>query len=1496
MESIARICVKNPVATLMAALMFVTLGVVAYRQLPVQLLPDITLPQLGVYAWREKSTGENLEELTKPLEGMLSELPNIKRTRSFTRSNEIWIEATFEQGTDMRFTNLDLEERIAAFRQTLADRRVWIDSFPFSTSEFQASYMFLSVRGDGDADSLFEIARDKVEQQLKAISGVARVNVQGGTNPLAVITIDPDLLANYNLNFGEVISRVNQAAADDAFLGRLNVPGETHFVRLNDRVKTVEELAGVFVDAQGIVPLRAVATVEVGRALDSWIYRADGKNSIGIEMERETSANMIDLAKKTRERIEEINRTLPPGVELIVAEDLAKFVEDAIADVKELALVGAITSLIVPLVFFRSVKVAAIVFLAIPVCLISVFNLFMAAGMSINVFSIIGLSIGVGMVVDNSIVVAENCFRLMTSGKLSARDAAMRGAGEVAKALFASTLTTGIVFLPIIFVDGDFRLFIYEPTLALVFPVIISWIVATTLCPVLIYLLLRSAGAGSLHGGGSWMRDIYRLVQKTAIRRRGLVVIGTGLLILFALIGMFGGLNQTTTSQDANDDFLRMWMQVPKGARLSETDRTVRVVEARLRSLEYIERFSVSFNAESGRFNIWLKELKDRPDRISFNEVRRSILDEIGEVPSAELSLRPLGTAQAQSQTASSILGNEGTLEVKGFSEVVLDPFVERLIDSLRSIPEIASVRRVEERSDPVYLAQFDRERSKLFGIDANLIGQYVGSTRSSGQLSRLVLVDGERRTDVSFVLKGADEGTVDSTKSLPIFSPVGGVTTFGDLTTLRASQTETRVRRTNRQSSAEVAYTWRPGTDVQALSEKIRQVARNMPNPAGVEVSVEGDAAKIDERMQNLAFLTLAGILLVYIVMAAVFESYWVPFVIVMMIPLIIPGIYGAMNLAELPVDDFAAFGGILLIGVVVNSGIVMLDRAMSLMREHGYSRTRAVFSAADSRLRPILMTYLTTAIGLAPMALTGDESSQWRPVAVTIIGGLTSSTLLTLIALPSLFLIGDDFVRWVRPYWFWALAGVFGGVERLANTVSAAIAAITWVPGWRPLTWPGHAMRAVRVVLSVLVWLPGWSWRGLKSAFSTIRAFVVASAGDVVFAARLAFGKGRRAEQSPASAPLAAEEVPGLRAASAGVAGSIDAAPIALSNIQVIYPFGGFEAVRRVLPGNGYGFGRQPAQGLHALKGIDLEIGRGLFGLLGPNGAGKTTLLRCIAGLMDPTRGTVRLFGAAHREAPGALAPLIGYLPQNHGHYESMTLSEYLDYFATLTARTLLAARTLEGTATPAPGVPRALLAERYARLEALEDPAARARAVARAIEEVNLSGHANDRIGGFSGGMKQRAGIARILLQAPPILIVDEPTAGLDPVERVKVRVLLSQLAAERTVLFSTHIVEDLEDTCNAVGILLAGRLLFSGTPEQLQREWEGRVWEVFAESASDADRVRASLVERGARVLFQVARGGREGFRVLAPGVPAPSANPVQPTLEDALLAKLAEGRG
>ncbi len=638
--------------------------------------------------------------------------------------------------------------------------------------------------------------------------------------------------------------------------------------------------------------------------------------------------------------MEEINRTLPPGVELVIDEDLAKYVEDAISNVKSLAISGALMALFVPLVFFRSLRVSLIIFMSVPICLVSVFNLFLMAGMSINIFSIVGLAIGVGMLVDNSIVVVENTFRLYNDGA-SPLDAARNGGSEVGRGLLAATLTTAVVFVPLAFLDGQFKLIVKEPTLALVFPLLLSLLVALTIVPVFTWLVLRTKKrrAGREERRPPLLLRVYGWLLKGALRHRARVIFLITAAVAFTWLESCQRIRETSSSQQANSEYLGVFFQAPRGSNLPEVNRIAEAIEDRLAKHANLKGFTVSFNKDGGNMDLRLKPRKEREKKESWQEIRGTIVDFIGPIAGAEVSL------QRFDQPLSSPVmnfGQEGLLELKGLDLETINAHAERLIEAMRSHPEITNAKVKEQREDPLYLARVDREKTRMFDVKAEALGRYVAATRSSGTISSLQLINGDERTDVAFTISEASEGTVESVKALSVFSPGYGSIPLGDLTRFQASQSNSVIRRRDRQSSREVAYYYKPTTNTSVLKDDIKEIIARLPNPGGVSVEMAGEAKEVDERQNQFLFMVLAGTLLVYVVMAAVFESYWVPFAIIATNPLMLIGIVWALDFTGLPMDDLAAFGVILLIGVAVNNGIVMMDRALALQRSGCRGRGR--------------------------------------------------------------------------------------------------------------------------------------------------------------------------------------------------------------------------------------------------------------------------------------------------------------------------------------------------------------------------------------------------------------------------------------------------------------------------------------------------------------------------------------------------------------------------
>jgi len=1480
---LSRFAVRRPVTTMMIFAAAVILGVVSYRELAIQLFPDVTFPEMGMGIGMEGQASELLEKVTQPVEEIAAQLPHVKEVRSYTRNNRVWVRVRFEENTDMRFAVIDAEERLNTWRQGLDDRRMWMWVFPFSTESFQTEFMDLSFQVDDPTMPLSEDLIDRVEQNLKAIQGVAEVDVGGRITDSVRVIFDPDRLRAYDLSFNRIISSVSSSAAEQPDLGRLETQTGKTFVRLGDRLRTPEQLAMIPVDNQGIVRLRDVADIYTGGALEDSVFRADGRVSVGLEIRKEAGVNLVRLARTVREHVKDINNSLPQGYRLVINRDDAETIEKVLDEMVRLALLGAMLAGIVPLLFLRSLRMASIIFVSLPISLIATFNFMYAFGLSINVLTIIALAIGVSILVDNSIVVLENGFRMAEQG-LEPFAAAEKGGQEVGRALLASTATTIVVFVPVYFSEGEIRLIFREGALAIIFPLVISLTVALSLVPVLTAHALRMRLPGHRGPLSRWneqhlwrpllrlwpwkrmdgrrarplARELYRAVLKRALRYRGRTITIILGLCIFTIIEQSASLTRSTFQQDTRRDYMGFHLIYPRGTKLSLADSSVRYVEAKLAEHPVVRRFWVRFNDEEARFWMRLKPLSQRPNRMSYEEFEQTLFDYIGPVPGAILSRH--GREQPLVETQLDY-GEGGEVELRGPDMPVLVSMADRVQTALAYFPEITKTELDIDEDNPEVEVQLDRERAGIFDVDARSVAQYVRSTQRSGTLASVKLEEGERQTDVIFEMGGPQRETLDDIKELPIASASAGAVPLSEVTIFKKQYTSHRYRRTNGQDSLDVRFYVRPGTKIDQISDNILAAARALPNPGGVGIEIAGQERERRQRENQGLWIVALGIVLVYIVMAFIFESFWVPLVIWMAIPLVAIGVIWILLLTDTPFDEMSIFGVLVLAGLVVNAPIVMLDLTQRLRFGRGYRRIRAVFQACDQRLRPVSMTVLTTVLGLVPLAFFQSEGNEWAGMAIVVIGGLLSSTLLTLLVIPCLYLAMEDALKFAAPLlWgsFRFLARIFGFLETVLTGLFFQLPrSYKERCGWRVWLTPVWIVGGViRGFLAILGWVRSWPifrWAKTAAQWTWVYAAILA-------AAPLRAVRRRAAVPPPVSLEEVNREIPVAPPQTERIPDYSPAAPpLEVQNVRVIYPVWRWRDLARIVPSTRYALGCRPIPGVKALSGINLTIEPGLFGLLGPNGAGKTTLLRCLAGLLPPTRGTVRVFGAPLRDHPEALAPLVSYLPQYHGLYDHLTLRQFLEQF---------------------------LLLRMQAQGRAL-DRESLGRAVASAADEVHLLGELDVPLGAYSGGMRQRAGLARVLLAAPPIILVDEPTAGLDPVERVKVRLLLAQLARTRTVVFSTHLVEDLELSCRAVGILRTGELLYAGPPANLVGRLQGRVWEVPLDNGD----LPAAAQERIDARLFRVAEAGGSWWRCLAPGAPTPDSRSVTPRLEDAFLAML-----
>ena len=1441
---LTQIAIHRPVTTLMLSAALVFLGVISWRELPVQELPDITFPTVYFAAGLvegDLTPEETNQELTRPLEKLVASLPRLKEMRTTTRSGRVWGVAHFRRGTDVRFRVIDLQDKIGAWR-TESGRDIQAQVIPFSTAEMAGELMELVLSVPVGREHEVAACSDLIRRRLRSLDGVAEVDIAGEVLPNVTLETTRDALLADGLSVAQLVEAVNRRARDKAWLGSVEEGRETVQIHLDDKVTTLDELLAARLDAQGVFTLGSVVRTDREFEEPKSVFRFNGKKAVRIVVTKEKDRNTVRMARAVRGRVEGIESELPPGFELTVTHDAARFLEKLIRNLAKLASLGAVLAMLVLLVFVRSWRVALIVGVAIPASVVITFNAMYGVGLTINILSLLGLAAGVGMLVDNAIVVVENVFR-HSRHRSDPREAAWLGSREVARAILVSTATNLAVFLPLLFRDDSLALIMREMALSLVFPMVVSLFVAMTLIPMLTSKVLGAAGAGK----GREVRDLpatslrVRLNpwQKPGRRPRSILkelvfFAAKGALRhpvrLFAcvaatlLVTLFASVIKIATQRFSQADRTRritLYGRPPLGSDIEAADGFFLAKETAIRQelsdSDVFESFSSRFSRDGGEITLRVAEEYQRLNERQFVTAYRRLRSgnrnsgfRFYPFPEAARVPRPRRGRWGQwSAFADGVLVTGENMEAMVLGGKLVKDFLEEA-------PEVLEARVETPPGPPEAHFHPDLELFKVRRADPRALQTFFRSRSSRGVRTSLTLEEGDARRQVNVRAVSPEEEaeagvpqTLADLRRAQVPLQGGGVMTLDDLGTFAIARGVPAIVKKNRQRNLRVGFTFREDLLQHQAAKKREIVLKRLQReingirlPTGISAGLAGTLQESKTERESWKKVLWQAILAVYLVMAFCFESLISPFVILLTLPLAcIGGIWGIL-LFNSHLDSIAMTGTIILAGLVVNNGILLVEYTQQMQRQAGYRRSRALLAAVSYRYRPILMTSLTTVLGLLPILLSPEAGREARSLVSVLVGGLLASGILSLVVIPAFYNV------------------LCIGFERLA--------------AWQR-------------------WVP---WHVLGAGFSLPQTVPAPAEGPAVPVPLADTRGGGDADAERLTPTGPALSVRGSRGAAVLPPEQLG---IRILNVTKIYPRFRARYVGNVIPSRSYPYGHRPPTGTVALTRVSLDLTPGMFGLLGPNGAGKTTLMKILTGIVRPSYGVVEIAGRDPRFDPRGVRSLISYLPQSFGVYGSLTLEQYLTFLAP------------------------------YCGLDDLE---ARRRRIDEVIDLVGLRDARGRRMKSFSGGMQQRAGVAQLLLAPRPVIIVDEPTAGLDPVERVRFRLLLSELARERIVVLSTHIVDDITSSCKRVAVLSQGSVVYDGGVDGIQRSAAHRVWDLVHPARDEVAIERRQILYRkhvGDRVLYHYVSDS-----------PLPGSTPADATFEDAyvslLIGREEEGRG
>ncbi|HWK89306.1 MAG TPA: efflux RND transporter permease subunit [Longimicrobium sp.] len=1024
--SLPRVAIGRPVAVAMFFLGIVFLGVLSFVRLPIDLLPDVAYPRLVVYTTDAGAAPAEVERfITEPVEQAVSTVPGVQQVESVTREGASLVTARFAWGTDMDFAALNTREKLDNVRDALpelASRPVVLRTDPRSEP-----ILALSVAGARDLPGLKELAESVFKRRLEQIDGVAQAAVAGGVEREIHVEVDPERLESYGLTVQDVADALRNANAQ-APGGTIRRGRYRYSLRTLGEFQDVAEIGqvplrrtGARADSTaGRVLLRDVAAVDDGFRERESIARYNGREAVGLMVFKNADANTVRVARQVEGVLAQLRREYP-GVSLQVAMSQAGFISNALANVVQEVLLGGILAFLVLFLFLREARYPVAIALAIPISVITTFALLHATGVSLNIMSLGGLALGVGMLMDNSIVVLENIFRHRELG-LRARLAAAVGAEEVMRAITASTLTTIAVFGPIVYVEGVAGELLGALALAVAFSLLASILVAITLLPVLAARWEGELGRGDAKGGrvarlfaplldgfdrgfGRFTRFYERTLQ-AAMRRRGRTM-----TVAFLLLGMGVALALTlprSVLPEVDQGAFRLRMELPEGTPLERTAEE----SARLEKLVRADQAVDAVFTRVGR-QVAVAGMDDRESGLhtAVLDVRlrpgRKTADALGRLRGGMASFPPGSvTVEAGQATALGRLlgGAESDLAVRVRGED-LDAALAHAAavqGRLGTLPELRNVRLGTELGQPEMRVEIDRERAAAFGIDPRRIAETVEHYMKGAAATDFVEFD--RKVPVVVRLPEAARRSARTLEQLR----VDGVP-LRELVRVYDASGPSEIRRVD-QGRVVMVHADVGSGGVDRAVERVTAALRATPPPYGLRVEIGGENEEMRKGFRDLAFAFLLALLLVYMLLAAEFESLLLPFIVLLAVPLAAVGAAVALWITGAGINTMSLIGLVILVGIVDNDAVVKVD-FINQMRRRGMSRRDAIFAAGHARMRPIVMNTITAMLGLLPMAMgIGPGAELQAPLAIAVFGGLLSATALTLVVIPVVYDVLDE------------------------------------------------------------------------------------------------------------------------------------------------------------------------------------------------------------------------------------------------------------------------------------------------------------------------------------------------------------------------------------------------------------------------------------------------------------------------------------------------------
>ncbi|MCD8048220.1 MAG: efflux RND transporter permease subunit [Clostridia bacterium] len=1012
---LSSLSVKRPVAVVMAVLIFVTIGIYSLTMLDQALIPDMTLNYVAIITQYENVGAEEVENLvTETIESAVSSVSGVEGITSQSSEGMSMVLLELSSSVDLDQAKQDVKDSIELIEDYLPSEAGTPTVMKLDISNLMAAAQ-VSVSYEGyTAVQTKQYVEDNVENKLKSINGVASVSISGAEDREIQVIVDPEKMYGYNISVSSLVSAI-YAQNQDLPAGTLDGLGKELSVRTLGKFDSVDEIESVPITTSTgqVIYISDVASVEDTYSEASSYARNNGDDALSISITGESDANTVELVNAIFDELDEICANNSKFHYEVVYEQ-GSYIENAVGSVAQNAVIGGVLAVIILILFLGSVRTGLVIGVTMPVSVVTTFIGMYFSGMTLNVVSLGGLALGVGMLVDNAIVVIENIFRRRTELGEDKKTAAIKGAAEVVGAVVASVLTTCIVYVPILFIDNMVAEMFKQLAFTIIFSQAASLLTTFLLIPMLSSRINDTGSSSGLLNKictpFEKLIDFLHRIYTKALRyvlnhRKRILLAAVALFVVSILVLAQLGMELMPSTDEGT---ISVSIELPDGAKLDDTDAISRHVEDVISQRDDVETVFATVGSSSvssllgsstNEASITVTLVDDHKKATS--EVVEELREALGNIAGAEISIE-----------ASSMMSSLASTEVEfsftgGESDEILEAFVNEAEAKMAEMPAIAETESsISSTKSEIRIVPKTSAASKN-GLTTSTLNTLISAALSDTTAAYYT----EDGSQYDIVVKYPDNYITDYTEleNLRITTPVGTIVTLGEVADISIDEGSTTLTRIDQQRTITLTGTLHDDYDVYTVTQEFQDILESMDVPDGVSFESSGIYDTMIEAMTSLVLAILLGILLMYMIMAAQFESLTEPFIILFTIPLSIIGVVLSLVIAGTPFSVMNAIGILMLVGIIVNNAIVLIDFIKTLREENPDGDLKEqIITAGRTRMRPILMTTLTSILGYLPMALSqADGSEMMRPLATVLLGGLAVGTLLTLFIIPTIYSI---------------------------------------------------------------------------------------------------------------------------------------------------------------------------------------------------------------------------------------------------------------------------------------------------------------------------------------------------------------------------------------------------------------------------------------------------------------------------------------------------------